>query len=102
VVVAVEHGVPLADTFDEWARRDGLTGVTLVAAALALAAEVGGGPAAALEGVATTLRERIAIERELHALGAQARASAAVMVAAPLLFTAFAAGIDPAIASFLF
>jgi tight adherence protein B len=102
VVSAVERGVPLASAFDEWAARDQLTGVSLVAAALALAAQVGGGAANALEGVADTLRERLALQRELRALGSQARASAAVMVAAPLLFSAMAAGLDSGIAAFLF
>jgi tight adherence protein B len=102
VVASADRGVPLATAFDEWAARDHLAGVTLVAAALAVAAQVGGGAAEALEGVAATVRERLAIQRELRALGAQARASAAVMVAAPLVFSAMAAGIDPGIASFLF
>ncbi len=62
----------------------------LAAAALALAAETGGSPARAVDGVAATLRSRVALNEEIRALSSQARASAMVIGAAPLVFGALA------------
>jgi tight adherence protein B len=52
--------------------------------------------------VADTLRERRALRREVRALSAQARASAAVVAVAPLGFAVVMAATDEATAAFLF
>jgi tight adherence protein B len=70
------------------------TGTRLAAAALALAAETGGSPARAVDGVAATLRARRAVADELRALSTQARASALVIAVAPVVFGAAAAATD--------
>ena len=47
-----------------------------------------------LDGVAASLRERVALEREVAALSSQSRASAAVLVIAPVVFAVAAALFD--------
>jgi tight adherence protein B len=60
--------------------------VRLAAAALALASTTGGSPARAIDGVAATLRSRLAVSDEIRALSSQARASALVIALSPLAF----------------
>ena len=91
----------LVAALDRWAAKRPRPGVRLAAAALALAAEVGGGGARALDGVALTLRQRQAAAGEVRALATQARLSAVVLTVAPLLFAALAAAADPRTASVL-
>ncbi len=62
----------------------------LAGTALALGAEIGGAHARSLDGAAAGLRERAELSREVQALTSQARASAAVMVLAPVGFAAYA------------
>jgi tight adherence protein B len=97
------HGVAVAA--DGWAaavsqNSPDRPAVRLAAAALALAAETGGAPARAVDGVAATLRSRAAVESELRALTSQAKASAAVIALSPLAFAAFSGVTDPRIAAF--
>ncbi len=73
----------------------------MVAAALVLAADAGGAVAVVLDGVGETVRDRIAVEREVGALSSQARASAALLVVAPVVFSVLAATADRRVASVL-
>lgn len=73
----------------------------LVAQALGLAAALGGAPAAVVDGVADTVRERAEIAAEARALAAQARASAVVVALAPVAFALLAAATDPRVGAFL-
>jgi tight adherence protein B len=100
---ATARGQPLVDALDHWRATAGhqIAGVRLAVDALAVAVEVGGGQAAALDGVATTLRQRLAAEAEAWALGAQARLSAMVIALAPLVFAALASAADRSNARFL-
>lgn len=75
--------------------------IQLAAAALTLAASTGGSPARAIDGVAATLRSRLAVAEEIRALSAQARASAAVIALAPLVFGVIAGLGDPRTRDFL-
>lgn len=101
LVAAVDRGRPLAETLDAWASGALTVPRHLAATALSLAASSGGAPARLIDSVALTLRERDDLEREARALSTQARASAAVMAAAPFVFAAMAAMIDPAVMDFL-
>lgn len=101
VVAADAAEAGLAPALDRWATERPLAGVRLAAAALALAAEIGGGGARALDGVALTLRQRQAAAGEVRALATQARLSAVVLTVAPLAFAALAAAGDPHTASVL-
>lgn len=100
-VAAGAGGPGLVVALDRWAGRRPLPGVRLAAAALALATEVGGGGARALDGVALTLRQRQAVAGEVRALATQARLSAVVLTVAPLVFAGLAAAGDPRTAAVL-
>ena len=93
-------GVAFVASLDEWASRSPTPGVRLASAALALAAESGGRAAEAVDGVAATLRSRLAVADEVRALSSQARASAAVIALAPLAFGAAAGLTDGRTAAF--
>lgn len=101
IAVDAAAGEPLVDCIDRWAGATPGHGVRLTAAALALAAELGGGTARALDHVAATLRDRAGVRREIRALSSQARASALVIGAAPVGFAALAAATDPTVLDFL-
>ena len=101
VVARHRQGSPLQTELDHWAQANPQSGARLLADALALASQTGGSRAQAAAGVARTLREREALTREIRALGAQVRASALVMVAAPAAFAAVSAAADRRVAAFL-
>jgi tight adherence protein B len=102
VVTDTERGVPLTDALDRWSGTSTVPGAPLVASAVGLTGETGGDVAAALGGVADTLRERRALAREIRALSSQARLSAAVIAVAPLGFAVLASATDGDTARFLF
>jgi tight adherence protein B len=102
LATATRQGAPLPSSLDRWATVQATPASRLAGAALALAAELGGAPARSLDGVAASLRHHAAIQGEAHALGAQARASAMVLVFAPVAFTSLMANLDGEIGRFLF
>lgn len=71
-----------------------------VVRALRLASVTGGSAASVLDAVAATMHERAASAREVAALSSPARASAAVLVLAPLVFTVLSGGVDPRVIDF--
>lgn len=95
-------GVSLSDALERWQDHRTLPGVRLSVAALLLGVETGGAHARALDGVAATLRSELGVGAEVKALSSQARYSAMVIAAAPLVFAALASASDGATASFLF
>jgi tight adherence protein B len=95
------HGMPLVASLEELGLRRPLPGLQLAVAALCLGSETGGAQAQAVDGVATTIRERLAIVAEARALAPQARMSALVIGLAPVGFGVFAASTDPRTAQFL-
>jgi tight adherence protein B len=98
----VERGRSVADAARSWAEAASTPDERLLAEALLLAA-VGGRPDPLLfEVVAETIRERRALEGELRAQTAQARASAAVLALLPLGFTGLVASTDHDVTTFLF
>ncbi len=74
----------------------------VIVGALRIAVRAGGAPAAALEGVAASVRDREAVRREARALTAQAVASAVLLVVAPLAFGVLLASGDAEVRHFLF
>ena len=98
----VEHGVPLVEALERMADAHPLPGVRLTVAALCLGVETGGAQARAVDGVASTLRDRLAVAAEVRALSSQARMSALVIGLAPIAFGAFAIATDPRTGAFLF
>lgn len=102
VVVRVDRGMSLDRSLAELVDAHPSSPVRLAAAALLVGSESGAAPARAVDGVAATLRDRAALEREAQALATQAKASVAVLVLAPLGFGAMAVAGDPRVADFLF
>ncbi len=96
-----EHGGGLVEALEGLAARRPSPGVRLAVAALCLGVDTGGAQARAVDGVAATIRERLAVEAEVRALSSQARMSALVIGLAPLGFGAFAAATDPRTSEFL-
>ena len=96
------RGVPLVAALDALAARLPSPGVRLAVAALALGVETGGAQARAVDGVATTLRDRFAASAEARALAAQTRASVWVIAVSPAAFCAFAVITDPRTTRFFF
>jgi len=101
--VAVEAAAGLGATaaLERWAERTASPDRRLAVAALLVGADTGAPPGRAVDGVATTLRERRAVERDMVAQSTQARASVGVLVAAPLVFAIAASSIDPRVGRFL-
>ncbi|HMK11920.1 MAG TPA: hypothetical protein VK461_10090, partial [Acidimicrobiales bacterium] len=91
-----------ADALARWREQRPLSGVRLTASALELGLTAGGTHARAVDGVAATLRDNLAISAEVRAQAAQAQASALVIGLAPLGFTALACLADHRTATFLF
>ena len=97
VVQRAEEG-GLAAALDRWAGERPLPAVAAVAAALEVAMGAGGPAAPALEGLAAGLRDRHDAAGEVAALSAQARLSAIVVGAAPLVSLALSLLVDPRVA----
>jgi tight adherence protein B len=91
----VRLGAALSDALRAWARERTAAGVDASAGALAMCASVGGASADALDGLASSLRDRLAVASEARALSAQARMSAIVVGGAPAAYLAWSAIIDP-------
>lgn len=98
----VGHGVSLRDALDGVVTAHPEPSVRLAAAALLVGADTGAAPARAVDGVAATLRDRVALEREAAGHATQANASAAVLVVAPVGFGVVAVVTDPRVGGFLF
>lgn len=101
VAAAAEQGASLIVALEWWGERRPLDTVRLVVAALCLGAETGGAQARAIDGVAATLRQRLAARAEARALATQARVSAVVIALAPLGFCLLASASDPRTSRFL-
>jgi tight adherence protein B len=101
LAVGASQGQPIATVLDGWTRHHDDPGTRLAATALVLASVVGAAPARAVDGVAATLRERLQLAAERRALASQARTSAVVLSAAPLLFAGLLGMSDGAAARFL-
>lgn len=102
VAAEAERGAGVAAALDSWAERQPSGSIRLAAAALSLGAETGGANARAVDGVASTVRQRLAVAGEARALTAQPRVSAQVIGLAPIAFGAFSAATDPDLARMLF
>lgn len=98
---AIDRGAPLVDALGAWSRRSRVEGVSEAAGGLAVVARLGGAAAPALEGLAASLRDRLAAGEEARSQSSQARMSAWVVGTAPLAYLAFASVADPGSSSML-
>jgi tight adherence protein B len=99
--LGASQGQAVAAVLDGWTRQHDDPGTRLAATALILATVVGVAPARAVDGAAATLRERLELSAERRALASQARTSAVVLSAAPLLFALLLGMSDGAAGRFL-
>jgi len=97
----VHGGRTLDEALARWRSLHPDPSTALAGAALGVAASVGGPGARTVDGAAASLRDRLAAEAEADALATQAKASAALLTAAPLAFAALLATLDPAAGRFL-
>ncbi len=97
----LEAGAALAEVVDDWMNADPGGARLLAATAVGLGAELGGAQARSLDAAAASLRDRAQLQREVRALTSQARASAWVMVLAPVAFAAYTAATDHQVARVL-
>lgn len=97
----VQGGRPLTEALARWQAGSTDAHTALAGAALSVAAQVGGPGARAVDGAASSLRDRLGNEAETSALATQARASAAVLTVAPIAFAFLLASLDPAAGRFL-
>lgn len=98
VVIRARRGASLSDALASWEAAHPRPPVRLVVGALEVASITGGARARALDGVAATLRSRRAVAAEAGALAGQARASAAVLVALPVVVAVLGSAADPRLA----
>lgn len=95
VQARADLGVGLVEALVAWPGERPLGDVRAVAGALAVAETLGGRSAHALDGLAASLRDRIGAGAEARSLSAQARLSALVVGACPLVYLVFSALVDP-------
>ena len=89
LVADIDVGVSLDDAVRNWALREGTADADLVAGALDLHRRTGGDLPGVLEQVGSTIRDRVAVQREVRSLTAQARLSAWILGLLPIGFFAF-------------
>lgn len=94
VLARTELGLGLDESLAAWPGEAASPGIRATVGALSVAASIGGQAATALDGLAASLRERGAVMAEARALATQARLSATVVGAAPLMYLAFSALVD--------
>lgn len=100
LVAALDEGDSVSDAIDGLTALGGVAGASTFAAVLAVAAPLGAGAAAALEGAADGMRAREAVAREVAALTSQVRTSGAVLAIVPVLGWTVAVIMSPAARAF--
>lgn len=102
IATSVHRGESLRSSLEVLIADTHLPAVRLAATALLVSSDTGAAPAKSVEGVAATLRDRAALDREAAAHSSQAKASVGVLVLAPVGFGSFAIATDPRVGEFLF
>jgi tight adherence protein B len=95
VQARADLGMGLADALAAWPAERDVEDVRAVAGSLAVAETLGGRSAHALDGLAASLRDRLGAAAEARSLSAQARLSALVVGASPLVYLVLSALVDP-------
>ena len=85
VTADISMGINLEDALEQMARRVDSSDFDLVVTAVLIQREVGGNLAQVLDSIGDTINERIRMKREIHALTAQGRLSALVLLALPFV-----------------
>jgi tight adherence protein B len=95
-------GVSMDEALDNLHQRVPLQSVTLVVAAMRIAAETGGQLAEALERASQTLRQKLAMEGKIRALTSQGKLQAWVVGALPLLLMYVLSKMEPQAMNLMF
>lgn len=95
LVARTAIGVPLDEALREMAERNRLPEYRFFATALSLQSQTGGGLTETLEGLADTIRKRVAAKLRGHALAAEARMSSYILGALPLVTGALLTVMNP-------
>jgi tight adherence protein B len=90
----IRLGASVETAVRPWSAERPIPGVDVVAAALSCVDTAGGPAARALDGLARSLSDRLAVADEQRAQAAQARVSAIVVGVAPVAYVLFAAVVD--------
>jgi tight adherence protein B len=90
-----ELGLSLTDALTGWPAEHDAPGVRAAAGAFAVAATLGGRAADAIDGLASSLRQRLDAVDDARAQSSQARLSAVVVGAAPVGYLVFSSLVDP-------
>ena len=98
VVGAVERGYVLDEALARWAAASGSGSVELLVAAARFGHRDGGDLAAVLDGAAVSLLDALDAADEARAMTSQARSSAGVLVALPVLGAIVFCSLDPSVA----
>jgi tight adherence protein B len=98
VTAWVARGVRVDDALQRWSDRSHDPAVALLVAACRFGHAHGGDLAAALDGAAVALLDQLEAADEARALASQARTSAGVLVALPILGAAGFSLLDPRVA----
>jgi tight adherence protein B len=98
----IELGAPVADSMQLLADRLAIPEVAMLAAAIRVNIRFGGPMASILGNLAQIVRERLRIKRELASATAEVKVSTQLLVALPLLLTAFLLTSNPAYRAFFF
>lgn len=94
-LVEARLGVPVEDALEATAIRMGSVDFQWVVMALRIQREVGGNLAEVLTNVATTMRERARLRRQVSVLSAEGRLSAIILGALPVVFVIYLALVRP-------
>ena len=94
-VALLDRGLGVDRVMELWGRASRIDGVELLVAACRFSQGRGVALVAALDGVAAALVDRIELDDEVRALTSQARTSATVLVALPLIGVTVLAAVDP-------
>lgn len=95
-------GVPLGQAAHETAKRVPLTEVNMFATALQIQSETGSSLSEVLSNLSAVIRARFRLKRKIKALSSEAKASAAIISALPVLVTLGLYGVNPDYIAILF
>lgn len=96
----LELGAPVAEAMQQLADRLRVPEISMLAAAIRTNARYGGSITAVLSNLSAILRERIRIKRDLRAATSEARVSARVLIAMPIVAMAILMSMNPAYLDF--
>ena len=102
LVNEVAVGVSMDDAMTTMAARSGLPEYRFFATALSLQNQTGGALSETLENLADVIRKRAALKAKGHAMASEAKATAAILAALPLILGALLWILSPAYIDLLF